>query len=245
MTVNLRDLFLHLQGELAGRLDTAQKMIGHPTIKGTASETGWIEMLDNYLPKRYCVTQAFAIDSDGRQSEQIDIVIYDRQYSPFLFNQDKAIFIPAESVYAVLEVKQTLSKENVRQAIAKAASVRRLHRTSAPIAHAGGQYKPKPPIPILTGLVCLDSRWSPAFADPLEMALAAAPEDGRLDLICSLNHGACEVTYPEIGPFSLDRSAPDAALIFFFLRLLGRLQEVGTVSAIDLEKYSQVLKQAS
>jgi hypothetical protein len=241
--INLRELFLHLQTQLAGRLETARQMIGHPTYKGSASESGWIEMLGEYVPKRYCVTQAFAIDSDGQQSEQIDIVIYDRQYSPFLFHQDGATYIPAESVYAVLEVKQDLSKDHVEQAIAKAASVRRLHRTSARIAHAGGYYDPKPPIPILAGLVCLDSRWSPAFADPLEKALAAAPQEGRLDLLCSLKHGACEVTYPKEGPLTLDCSAPDAALIFFFLRLLGRLQEVGTVSAIDLSKYSQVLQQ--
>lgn len=41
-------------------------------------------------------------------------MIYDRRYSPFLFNQSGAVFIPAESVYAVFEVKQELSRETVR-----------------------------------------------------------------------------------------------------------------------------------
>jgi hypothetical protein len=31
--------------------------------------------------------------------EQVDIVIYDRQYSPFLFNQNGAKCVAAESVY--------------------------------------------------------------------------------------------------------------------------------------------------
>ena len=30
--------------------------------------------------------RAFVIDSRGECSDQIDIIIYDRQYSPFLYN---------------------------------------------------------------------------------------------------------------------------------------------------------------
>ena len=71
--------------------------------------------------------------------------------------------------------------------------------------------------------------------------LGSASIPGRLDLICALRHGAAEVTYSGSGP-ELDVSAQDAALIFFFLRLLRRLQQVGTVPAMDLLRYGKVLE---
>lgn len=36
-------------------------------------------MLSTYLSKRYCADKAFVIDSIGNISDEIDIVIYDRQ----------------------------------------------------------------------------------------------------------------------------------------------------------------------
>jgi hypothetical protein len=71
--------------------------------------------------------------------------------------------------------------------------------------------------------------------------LAASPTQGRLDLLCSLRHGSAEATYSEENRVYLDTSAPDAALIFFFLRLLERLQALGTVPAIDLREYGKAL----
>ena len=237
----LRERFLLLQKELEARL-AANRSVEHAGEKGAATETGWRSMLGDYLPKRYCVAKAFVIDSNGDRSEQIDLVIHDQQYSPFLFKQDGAVFIPAESVYAVFEIKQDLSRENVEAAIQKAESVRRLHRTSVGITHAGGQYPARPPIDILAGLLCFDSRWKPAFGKPLQSAIAKSPEPGRLDLVCALRRGSAEIQYEPEGP-KLVRSAPDAALIFFFLRLLERLQRVGTVPAMDLLRYGRSLEE--
>lgn len=242
VSANLRDLFLRLQTQLAAELQTNRSVIGHPVAVGTATEEGWRRMLEEYLPKRYCVSKAFVIDSDGRKSEEIDLVIYDRQYSPFLFNQGGAVFIPAESVYAVFEVKQDLSRETLRYAAEKAASVRGLHRTSVAITHVGGNFPPRPPFPLLTGLLCLKSSWSPPFGEPLEAALSDLPKEGRLDLVCALQNGAFEAAWTPEGRVHLNRSAPDTALIFFFLRLLSRLQGLGTVPAMDLGRYGRVLE---
>lgn len=241
-TVDLRKLFLDLQMELAASLQTDRNAISHAPTMGAASERGWRAMLETYLPKRYCVSEAFVIDSNERRSEQIDLVIYDRQYSPFLFHHHGALFIPAESVYAVFEVKQTLDAETLAYAVAKAASVRSLERTSVAITHLQGNSPGREPFPILSGLLCLDSSWKPTFGKSLRKALTVSPPEGRLDLLCALKHGALEVHYPEGGEIELDRSAPDTALIFFFLRLLERLQGLGTVPAMDLRKYGKVLE---
>ena len=181
MPINLRDLFLHLQNDLASRLQSSRAILEHGTAKGTEAEEGWCRMLADYLPRRYRVSKGLVIDSAGGRSDEIDLIIHDRQYSPFLLNLNLgALYIPAESVYAVFEVKQDLSARTVDYAIAKAASVRRLKRTSVKIEHAGGTFLPRPPFPILGGLLCLDSTWTPPLGEPLIDRMAASPEEGRL-----------------------------------------------------------------
>ncbi len=128
-------------------------------------------MLDTYLPQRYKAENAFVVDSLGNFSDQIDVVIFDRQYSPFIFRYENQTIIPAESVYAVFEAKQTANADMVKYAQAKVATVRRLHRTSLPIPHAGGTYPPKQLIPILGGLLTFESDWSPPLGPSFEKAL--------------------------------------------------------------------------
>lgn len=116
-------------------------------------------------------------------------MIFDRQYSPFIFHFEGQIIIPAESVYAVFEAKQAINADHVAYAQRKVASVRCLHRTSLPIPHAGGTFDPKPLIPILGGLLTFESDWNPAFGAPLIDAMAQADEWGRLDIGCIAAHG--------------------------------------------------------
>jgi hypothetical protein len=167
---------------LATELGIARDVVTHPGTKGDVSEGRWIEMLQNHLPARYQVSKAFVIDSKNECSDQIDIVIHDRQYSPFVLKYDSALYVPAESVYAAFEVKQEMSGGEVEYAAKKMESIRRLHRTSIPIPHAGGTYPPKTPQHILGGLLCLRSSWSPPFGDPLReghrrIARRRAPRD--------------------------------------------------------------------
>lgn len=96
-SVNLHTVFLGLQDQMIASLSTNREVIKHAGTKGEATELHWLDMLNNYLPKRYRADKAFVLDCEGHLSDQIDVVVYDRQYSPFLFNQDNAIFIPAES----------------------------------------------------------------------------------------------------------------------------------------------------
>ncbi len=241
MAVDLARLFLGLQSQLESKLQTNREGIKHPGAKGEATELNWLDMLDSYLPKRYQVSKAFVIDADGNSSDYIDIVIFDRQYSPMLFNQDGVIYVPAESVYAVFEAKQEINTKNLTYAAEKAQSARKLRRTSANIPWAGGTIEPREHFPILAGILCLESSWRPALGDPFKSALSGLSEESRLDLGCVVRSGAFEVTRSANDPPHIDISTPTTALIFFFLRLLERLQERGTVPAIDLPEYGKSL----
>ena len=115
--------------------------------------------------------------------------MFDRQYSPLIFRYLEQTIIPAESVYAVFEAKQTANAGLVRYARKKAASVRRLHRTSLPIPHASGTSSPRPLPTILGGLLTFESEWNPPLGPALVDALGGGNDDDRLDLGCIAAHG--------------------------------------------------------
>lgn len=236
----IHDLFLGLQDEMTASLITKRKGIKHPGAKGSSTETSWLKMLKTYLPKRYDAEKAFVLDSKGNISDEIDIVIFDRQYSPFLFNHDGALYIPAESVYCVIEVKPSFNKEVLEYAGKKAGSVRRLYRTSAPIPHAGGQFKPKKLFNIISGIVVLDSEWSPAFGKPFENCLQSLDLKEKIDFGCVLKEGSFFASYSKKG-LSIQKSNSKTSLIYFFLKLLSELQKIGTVPAIKIDEYWKII----
>jgi hypothetical protein len=241
MAVDLRQLLIAKQKALAAGLEAGREVFEHPGAKGDVAEFDWRGALSEFLPRRYAVSNAFILDSQGEVSDQIDIVIHDAHYCPLLFERGEQRYIPAESVYAVFEVKQELASGTVRYAIEKAASVRDLHRTSLPIVHAGGEYTAREPFDILAGILALRSSWSPPFGDPFEAALGGGNGRGRLDLGCAVVHGAFDVRHTN-GGREITTSEPEASLMFFLLHLFGRLQQLGTVPAVDLAEYARDLE---
>ena len=241
--VNIKDLFLDLQETMQCELKTIRKNVKHSGSKGDATEVNWIDWLNKYLPNRYKVDKAFVVDCHGNRSDQLDIVIYDCQYSPFIFNNNGIIYIPAESVYAVFEVKQELSKEYLEYAADKIASVRNLHRTNAPIYHAGGTIgTPKTPFKILGGILTSESSWTPPFGEAFETCIKDINIDAAqfINIGCALSDGAFVVKYINDQSF-ISRSTRDEVLIFFFLNLFMELQKLGTVPAIEVSQYAKVL----
>lgn len=237
---SLSTLLASLHDDIQLRLGTARKAFQHPGAKGDASEGVWIDMLDTYLPKRYQAAKAFVVDSLGNFSEQIDVVVFDRQYSPFIFKFDEQIIVPAESVYAVFEAKQTATAELVAYAQRKIASVRKLHRTSLPIPHAGGTYPAKPLIPVLGGLLTFESDWSPALGSSFDKALKGDITAGRLDLGCVASHGHFFYDGSD-NTFKFEQENKPATAFLF--KLIAQLQFSGTVPMIDIDAYGKWLTQ--
>ncbi len=233
---SLETLLHGLHDDIHQRLQTARKAFNHPGTKGDASEQIWLSLLQQYLPKRYQAEKAHVVDSKGEFSQQIDVVIFDRQYSPFIFNYEGQIIIPAESVYAVFEAKQSIDADYVKYAHEKIESVRKLHRTSLPIPHAGGVYAAKPPIKILGGILTFESEWSPAMGDALNKALTS--EKGDLNLGCIAAHGYFYYKDDVKKYEYINGGKPATAFLF---KLISELQFSGTVPMIDVLAYSKWL----
>lgn len=235
---SLSQLLSGLHDDIQQKLDAARKNFGHPVTKGDASESIWLELLNTYLPKRYQAATAHVVDSKGVFSDQIDVVVFDRQYSPFIFHFQGKIIIPAESVYAVFETKQSINATHVAYAQDKIASVRVLHRTSLPIPHAGGVYPAKALTPILGGILTFESDWKPCFGESLIHALQGANIQGRPDLGCIAAHGyfSRDATTGEYDFYAGGK--PATAFLF---KLISMLQFSGTVPMIDVQAYSRWL----
>lgn len=234
---SLPQILNSLHDDIQRRLDTARQTFAHTVTKGNATERVWLELLQTYLPKRYQAETAHVVDSEGAFSEQIDVVVFDRQYSPFMFHFEGQIIIPAESVYAVFEAKQTINASHVNYAKNKVASVRKLHRTSLPIPHAGGVYEPKRLTPILGGLLTLESEWQQPHGTVLTEALADMDPARRLDIGCIAAHGMFECN-PDGSYTITPQGKPVAA---FLLELIARLQTTATVPMIDVRAYARYL----
>lgn len=242
----LKELFSGFQEKMLSDLNLS-KVMTHPCDKGETKELDWREWLRN-LPKRYSVTKGIVVDCNGNTSEQIDAIVYDEQYSPLVFTYNGVNYITAESVYAVFEIKPTLNKSTIDYAAKKAKSVRRLVRTSAPIVYSTGLKYPKPLHRILAGLLTTDCS-ATNVTDFLNSNLTHLDKEQELDVICALDTISCSIKYhremirllgKDAGEFcsiDINKNKEKDILMHLFLTLNTKLQIIGTVPAIEYDKY--------
>lgn len=267
-SIVLGDLFSSLQNQMVAQLSTNRGFIGHPTSKGDSLENTWIEWLRKYLPNRYSVDKAIIIDSLGNLSDQIDLVIYDQQYTPFVLTQNGIHYIPAEGVYAVFEVKPDLqgsiqvqgeSISYIEYAGRKIESVRKLKRTSTNIIDRGKKFDPRPLTKIIGGI--LTSSNEIKKVETIEAHLKALKGLKAIDMGCAVTYGSFYIDFDgdevpselnfekRINDYytsrvikSVEFSKPETSLVTFFFQLMRYLQQtIGTVAAIDLNEYSKAI----
>lgn len=261
--IDLKELFGGLQEQMLASLNVNREFIQHPGSKGDATERRWIDFLRNYLPDRYKVDKAIVIDSYGNVSEQMDVVIYDAIYTPFIFKQDGFMYIPAESVYAVFEVKQDV-KDNIDYAAQKVESVRQLKRTSIGMIASGKPIEARPLTKIIGGI--LTSTSSYIGNETIQNKLKKLKGYQTLDLGCLCDTGSFYVDYKETFPVDINPtkdikenreyieqiynsreandiyfSDKDVSLFTFFLQLVSYLKAIGTVPAIDINAYLKTI----
>ena len=229
--INIQKLFNALDEEMRQKLSSKIDEIYHPTAKGSETELNWIGLLRNYLPERYSVDSGFVVDHEGNISEQIDVIIYDRHFTPFIFRGENVVYIPAEGVYAVFEVKPKLSKANYDYAVKKLKSVKRLKRTSASFVHIMGRNK-KELFEVVGGILTRDNG-SQSIYENLK-------SDSELSFVLCLNSGIKVIDSETI----LVREK-EPILAFFLLKLIERLRSLGSVPALEVDDYLSFVKKDS
>lgn len=232
----LREAFVAEQKLLAVQLDLSSKSITHDGVMGEVNEQHLIHFLRKYLPNRYKVDQGIVIDSNGSTSDQIDIIIFDHQYTPTLLDQQAHRFIPAEAVYCVLEAKPVLNKHNLEYAANKAQSVRILERTTVPIPYVAGVHDAKKLFPISAGIIATRVDWPNGLTSkPFAETLASLTDNRTIECGLALSDRAFD-TFTG----TLSFSATEGSLAAFLFRLLQHLQSLGTVPAVNWNSYAAV-----
>ncbi len=230
----LQSTFAEVQKVLLANLNFSSATVTHNGVMGEENEKHWIEIFKKYLPSRYAVDNGIVIDHFGKTSDHIDIVIYDRQYTPVLLNQKNHRYIPAESVYAIFEVKPHIDFKYLVYAGKKAESVRKLKRTSVSIVQLGEKCPPRDFFEIISGIVATKVSWKDGLGKTFKKNIDTLVDKQKLNCGVALEHGSFDFFQ---GRSNLTINTSSGALIFFLFRLLNQLQELGTVPAIDWNAY--------
>ena len=105
--------------------DAAQS--SHLGVRGRLREVALQELIRPLLPNGIQAGTGIVVDSDGRQSNQIDIIIYSTSLLPPFMKVEEQVFVPVEACIQAIEVKSCLTADEMRDAVTKARSIKDLN----------------------------------------------------------------------------------------------------------------------
>ncbi|MFP7285685.1 DUF6602 domain-containing protein [Shouchella clausii] len=95
--------YIDMNKMMINELDLAT---AHDGLTGNYREEMWVKFFRGIIPMKYSIAQGvIIIDSKGRRSNEVDIAVYDEQYTPYVFQYNTLKFIPIEAVAVVIECK--------------------------------------------------------------------------------------------------------------------------------------------
>jgi len=118
-----RDVFL---ARIAAAIEEARSTsaIPHPGVKGQVREILIRELFRPLLPADLGVGHGHVVSSvEGKVSRERDVVIYDRRLMPPVLYERSLGLFPVECTLAAIEVKSRLTRDELRDADAKAAEL--------------------------------------------------------------------------------------------------------------------------
>lgn len=98
----------------------------HLGLRGRAREVFARNLLTPFLSPNVGTCTGVVVDSDGGTSQQMDVIIYDKNLIPSLMFTGEEGIVPIESVLATVEVKSCLTKSELTDAVRNAHSVKAL-----------------------------------------------------------------------------------------------------------------------
>ncbi|MFC4495805.1 DUF6602 domain-containing protein [Streptomyces ovatisporus] len=111
---------------LQEEVNTFNRLIGHSGEQGKENELSLVRLMENLLPSAIGTGSGMIIDSTGNYSRQMDIIIYDAANQPTIMAQTNQTIFPIESVLLAIEVKTTLTEDELEDCIEKSESIKRL-----------------------------------------------------------------------------------------------------------------------
>lgn len=201
-------------------------------LRGEHVEIIFGEFLEKYLPKKLCISRGTIIDSEGRQSRELDNIIFDCSKAPVLFEEKNIRTLPVECVYSVIEVKSNLDIREVKKCFVNMKSVRQLRKKAyhkmGNIEYTYSLYGQSHLIPPITYYVfAFDSITLSDLRNFIDTVHTQGqlPVHNRIDSVCVLNKGVIynrlkNDTYsalPEPDSVLVDHLTPKPLLLFYTL----------------------------
>jgi len=94
------------------------KDVEHQGIKGSLNENELASLIKDVIPQKYQVSKGIIENADGIQSNETDILIYDKEILPIYMKNDFT-FVPIEAVKYNFEVKSILNSTELQTTISK------------------------------------------------------------------------------------------------------------------------------
>jgi len=106
--------------------DENLKKLIHPGEFGSYREIACREFLKCILPNQFEIGSGFIMNSFGDTSNQCDLVIYDRDRTPFIESDNSQRFYPIETVIGIGEIKSDLTMQGLKGALDKLAKTKQI-----------------------------------------------------------------------------------------------------------------------
>ncbi|HLO50476.1 MAG TPA: DUF6602 domain-containing protein, partial [Kamptonema sp.] len=104
--------------------------ISHPGVKGDFREDALREFLESgKIPPKYGIGSGLIIshsNPSNHESNQSDLIIYDRDKCPIWMYSKQAQVFPIEGIYGIIEVKSRLAKSDLYDGLAKIENLRQM-----------------------------------------------------------------------------------------------------------------------
>jgi hypothetical protein len=111
--------------EFNQQLNQLRRITSHGPSIGRFIEHLLLRLFKKYLPKSVDFTSGFVqgIGVERGCSSQIDIICYDRENYPVLFDIEEFKVVPARAVKGLIEIKATLSKSQLKKILSTSCSI--------------------------------------------------------------------------------------------------------------------------
>lgn len=128
---NIKDNYEFLEKSIVSQLNL--KVDNHYLTAGHNREKIWLDLFRQITPMKFAIRQGvFLIDANRKVSNEVDIAIFDEQFTPYIFNYGNIQFIPIEAVALVVQCKsKTL---NLNEVNSWATNIDKLRSTMGGIA---------------------------------------------------------------------------------------------------------------
>lgn len=195
--MNIADIFDEVAKKMRSDLEMARIAVTQPGLRGASFEEILRTFLVKYLPQSLDISSGVLVDTSGRISRQIDVIISDKANTPIFYESGDMRVIPVECVYAVIEVKAFVDLDELKTIFQNMLSIRNLKKTayfkrSSPILEYEKLYGQEWDIwPINYYVFAYDSIELMTLAQHINEKHKAErfPEFSRIDTVCVLDKG--------------------------------------------------------